>query len=114
MLGSRKSSTEFARNKEVLNFFGQPMLKGSYTHIEPDQSNLQTPILFYTHPHGEIWTGDATTWLSSLKSNSIDLIFADPPYNIKKAEWDTFESQQAYVDWSLKWKPHPKGAKPRD
>ena len=32
-----------------------------------------------------------------------DLIFSDPPYNIKKAEWDTFDSQQAYVDWSLQW-----------
>ena len=33
----------------------------------------------------------------------MDLIFADPPYNIKKAEWDTFESQQKYVEWSLEW-----------
>jgi len=24
-------------------------------------------------------------------------------YNIKKAEWDTFESQQEYVNWSLEW-----------
>ncbi len=31
------------------------------------------------------------------------LVFADPPYNIKKAEWDTFKSQEAYVKWSLKW-----------
>ncbi|HEY9596976.1 MAG TPA: site-specific DNA-methyltransferase, partial [Cyanophyceae cyanobacterium] len=27
----------------------------------------------------------------------------DPPYNIKKAEWDNFESQQYYVEWSLQW-----------
>ena len=33
----------------------------------------------------------------------MQLIFADPPYNIKKAEWDSFESQKEYVDWSLEW-----------
>lgn len=42
-------------------------------------------------------------WLQTLESNSVDLIFADPPYNIKKAEWDTFESQQHYVEWSQEW-----------
>ena len=38
-----------------------------------------------------------------MSSQSVHLIFADPPYNIKKAEWDTFESQKKYIDWSLKW-----------
>ena len=33
----------------------------------------------------------------------MNLAFCDPPYNIKKAEWDTFESQQEYVHWSLEW-----------
>ncbi|NPV75505.1 MAG: site-specific DNA-methyltransferase [Anaerolineae bacterium] len=61
------------------------------------------PTLFYSHPHGEIWAGDAIAWLSSLKTESVDMVFADPPYNIKKAEWDTFESQEEYVEWSLLW-----------
>jgi site-specific DNA-methyltransferase (adenine-specific) len=38
-----------------------------------------------------------------LPDESVDEVFADPPYNIKKAEWDTFESQQAYIEWSLEW-----------
>jgi site-specific DNA-methyltransferase (adenine-specific) len=38
-----------------------------------------------------------------LETGSVDLVFADPPYNIKKAEWDTFESQQEYVSWSVRW-----------
>lgn len=41
--------------------------------------------------------------MNSLEDESIDLIFADPPYNINKAEWDNFESQEHYIDWSLKW-----------
>lgn len=52
---------------------------------------------------GKLYCADAIEWLKTLPSESVDLIFADPPYNIKKAEWDTFASQQQYVDWSLKW-----------
>ena len=42
-------------------------------------------------------------FLKSIPDESVDLIFADPPYNIKKAEWDSFSSQKQYVGWSLKW-----------
>jgi site-specific DNA-methyltransferase (adenine-specific) len=99
----REPSAEYARNKEIPSFFGQLMHKGSYTQIDPAQLDPKVPVLFYTHPDGEIWVGNAITWLRSLQSESIDFIFADPPYNIKKAEWDTFESQQEYVNWSLEW-----------
>ena len=60
-------------------------------------------VLHYQHPSGELWQGDAVKWLCLQETASVDLIFADPPYNIKKADWDTFESQQAYINWSLLW-----------
>jgi site-specific DNA-methyltransferase (adenine-specific) len=41
--------------------------------------------------------------LRTLGSETVDLIFADPPYNIHKAEWDTFSSQREYVEWSMEW-----------
>jgi site-specific DNA-methyltransferase (adenine-specific) len=97
----REPAVGYARSSAVPTFFGQPMLRGTYTQVE--QTDRGLPQLFYLHPHGELWLGDAVTWLQSLKSESVDLVFADPPYNIKKAEWDTFESQQHYVDWSLEW-----------
>jgi len=59
--------------------------------------------LQYKHIHGEIYQGDSISWLSSLKTGSVDLIFADPPYNIKKADWDNFETQEEYIKWSIKW-----------
>jgi len=99
----REPAVEYTRNKQIPTFFGQPMLKGQYNPVDPTQLDPQTPVLFYSHPNGEIWVGDATAWLASLPAESVDLIFADPPYNIKKAEWDTFESQQEYVNWSLRW-----------
>lgn len=56
-----------------------------------------------TAPEGTIFQGDSISWLKSLETGTVDLIFADPPYNIKKADWDNFESQEAYIEWSLQW-----------
>lgn len=77
-------------------------IKGKKLYSDERQL-LDAPEAFYEHHNGMLYQGDAIKWLKSLKSESVDLIFADPPYNIKKAEWDAFESQQAYVDWSLEW-----------
>jgi len=99
----REPLAEYTRNKDIPTFFGQPMVKGSFAPLDPAQIAPNVPVLFYSHPGGEIWKGDAIAWLRSLRSESVDLIFADPPYNIKKAEWDTFDSQEKYVEWSLQW-----------
>lgn len=58
---------------------------------------------YYLHQNGALFHGDSIQWLRSLKSESIDMIFADPPYNIKKAKWDTFDSQDEYIAWSMEW-----------
>ncbi len=99
----REPSASYARNQVIPSFFNQPLLKGTYAAMSTDRLEQKTPTLFYTHPHGQIWAGDAVAWLRALQSESVDLVFADPPYNINKAEWDTFESQQEYVNWSLEW-----------
>ena len=59
--------------------------------------------LHYKHPHGELYQGDAVAWLASLEGESVDVIFADPPYNVKKASWDKFETQEKYIEWSMTW-----------
>lgn len=71
--------------------------------LEADSQVTLEPQELYKHPNGKLYVGDAVAWLRSLEPESVDLIFADPPYNLKKAEWDTFESQQEYVTWSLTW-----------
>lgn len=58
---------------------------------------------YFESDFGKLYNYDAIQYLKQLESNSVDLIFADPPYNIKKAEWDTFSSQKEYVDWSMEW-----------
>lgn len=42
----------------------------------------------------------------SIEDNSIDLIFADPPYNIGKKFsnfMDKWDSDEDYVEWCYKW-----------
>ncbi|MFZ1768768.1 MAG: site-specific DNA-methyltransferase [Caldilinea sp.] len=95
--------TDYVRAKRIPTFFGQLMLKGKTQEIDLTQFDTKHPEQYYSHPNGELWLGDATVWLRTLESESADLVFADPPYNIKKAEWDTFESQEEYVAWSLQW-----------
>ena len=91
------------RNKEIQSFFGQVEIKGEKVLADNSDNLSEDPQLFYKHQSGELWRGDSIKWLKSVKSKSIDLIFADPPYNIKKADWDTFESQEAYIKWSMQW-----------
>lgn len=93
----------YQRTTQIPVFFGEPLLKGEFKELEDENVALEEPTLFYQHPNGKIWIGDAVVWLQSLPDSSVDLVFADPPYNIKKAEWDTFKSQQAYLEWSLLW-----------
>lgn len=57
----------------------------------------------YIRKNGLLFTDDSLQWLKTLRDESVDLIFADPPYNIKKADWDKFESQEAYIQWSMRW-----------
>lgn len=68
------------------------------TNSESDNVQVQ-----YAHPNGTLYHGNSLLWLGGLQSASVDLIFADPPYNIKKADWDNFESQEAYIAWSMTW-----------
>lgn len=57
----------------------------------------------YCHANGTLFCGDSLTWLKTLPDASVDLVVADPPYNLKKADWDHFESQEVYLAWSLIW-----------
>jgi site-specific DNA-methyltransferase (adenine-specific) len=58
---------------------------------------------YFESNYGKLYNEDAISFMKTLKTGSVDLIFADPPYNIKKAEWDSFSSQKEYVDWSMSW-----------
>lgn len=63
----------------------------------------ERPEPYFKTKLGALYNMDAVSFMRTIESGTIDLIIADPPYNIKKAEWDTFQSQKQYVEWSLLW-----------
>ncbi len=70
-------------------------------------------------PVDQILVGDCLDILNKLPENSIDLVFADPPYNLQlqqelwrpnmtrvaavEEEWDHFKSFQAYDEFTRQW-----------
>lgn len=53
-----------------------------------------------------IYNGDCFECLGDIQDGSVDLIFADPPYNIGKQFGnfkDTWSSDKNYVEWCYKW-----------
>lgn len=82
----------------------QPLFEDAFPKGETLEPDPAKPFsLIYRHRNGMLFQGDSTQWLKSLEAGTADLIFADPPYNIKKADWDRFESQEEYIRWSLAW-----------
>ena len=67
----------------------------------------------------KLLTGDCIKEMSKIKDNSIDMIFADPPYNLQLSKalfrpdqtnvkgvnhsWDKFNSFEAYDEFTTKW-----------
>lgn len=53
----------------------------------------------------DVWAGDCLTLLKRLPPNSVDLAFADPPFNIGY-QYDQYEDKKpkaAYLDWTEQW-----------
>jgi adenine-specific DNA-methyltransferase len=60
----------------------------------------------YTGENAIIYHGDCLKTLSDIADESVDLVFADPPYNIGKrfGEFnDTWPSDKDYAEWCYRW-----------
>lgn len=51
----------------------------------------------------KIYCMDCFYFLDKVDDNSIDLAVIDPPYNLKKAKWDTFSTQKNFLDFTFAW-----------
>lgn len=97
-----KIKKSLKRKTEIDEFLGKKSYKGKIFKLEKKQIEDSYQI-YYENPNGKLFIGDCINVMKGMKDESIDLVFADPPYNIKKAEWDRFDSQEKYIDWSVKW-----------
>ncbi len=55
---------------------------------------------------GQLFEGDCLAIMPSLAMESVDLIFADPPFNLGKAYSSKINDaleEQNYLDWSYRW-----------
>jgi adenine-specific DNA-methyltransferase len=57
------------------------------------------PAFTGTPQANKVYNCDALTLLRMLPDASVDLIATDWPYNIGKAEWDSWPTVQDYLDW---------------
>src|SRR5438552_1513320 len=74
---------------------------------------------FESHPSTRVVVGDCVAGMSKLPAGSVDLVFADPPYNLQlkgdlkrpdeshvdavNNDWDKFSSFAAYDDFTRAW-----------
>ena len=58
---------------------------------------------FFATRTGALFSGDSLEWLKSLPDGCVDMVFADPPYGIGKADWDVFPDEASYLSWCDKW-----------
>ncbi len=54
---------------------------------------------------GKIHNTDCVSGMQSLAASSVDLVFADPPFNIgyKYDEYDDRLDSERYLEWSQQW-----------
>ena len=88
--------------------------------IEAKKMNRHTaPMGADSRPLNRILAGDCIEVMNALPENSVDLIFADPPYNLQLKgdlhrpdnskvdavddDWDQFDSFRAYDEFTTEW-----------
>jgi site-specific DNA-methyltransferase (adenine-specific) len=84
----------------------------------PAAAGLPAPVFSDPRHHIKIYQGDCLDILAKLPAESVDLIFADPPYflsnngitchagrmvSVNKGEWDRSRGAQANHEFNLEW-----------
>jgi site-specific DNA-methyltransferase (adenine-specific) len=65
--------------------------------------------IVYTTSHGLLFKGDVRKLLPHIRSESIDTVFADPPFNLSKVYGDRVNdnrSDDEYLSWCKEWLAH--------
>lgn len=50
-----------------------------------------------------VYQMDCFEFLNHIQDGVVDLALVDPPYNMKKAKWDSFKSEAAFFDFTYAW-----------
>ncbi len=71
----------------------------------PLDSQEPTPTFHLDDPRTEVYVGDCRDVLAQLPEGSVDLVFADPPFNWKVAysDWDDNMRRGDYLEFTYQW-----------
>lgn len=53
--------------------------------------------------YNKIYSLDVFEFLKIIPDASVDLAIIDPPYNLKVANWDSFKTEQDFLEFSFRW-----------
>lgn len=81
-------------------------LAESYEKKSVEDNKLNNIHLTFQTKQGRLYQGDCLELLSKMEDESVDLIFADPPFNLNKeyeSGYDDLIDEQQYKIWTEKW-----------
>lgn len=75
------------------------------TPPKTDRTTNSAPPIFETNK-GKLYQTDCLNFLSAIESDSVDLVFADPPFNLDKlypSKMDDNLKEEEYLRWTESW-----------
>ena len=89
---TRQSSFQWKR----FNFDPEPYLNGNSQIIQP----------IYVTEFGALFSGNCLKILPAIEKNTVDMVFADPPFNLGKEYGKSFKDsfkEEEYIKWCEEW-----------
>lgn len=108
----RMSKEEYLLSLGLYNLHIQDLLRKNAKKIseiiseDSDYIDLPKFKASFKTPHGCLYNEDSLKLMKTLPSNSFDLIFADPPFNLGKkyeSKIDDSLEKQKYLEWTERW-----------
>ena len=96
----RARALDVVRESPQLQLVGDGFDPGPY--LKP-RSKLAP---FYKTDHGAVYDVDCLEFLRSVRDESVDTVFADPPFNLKKLYGENSNDdmpEHKYIDWCKEW-----------
>jgi site-specific DNA-methyltransferase (adenine-specific) len=91
---------------EAIQEYADDLMPMLSKHVPSIESPLEACSLEFTTKLGELYRGDCYELLKSLENDSVDLIFADPPFNLSKlypSEINDNLKTEKYLHWCQEW-----------
>lgn len=83
------------------------VLSGILSENTTPSNEISGPLpAFFSTEFGALYNGDCIQVMHSIKDNSVDLVFADPPFNLAKTYDEGIDdnlSTSKYLSWCYEW-----------